>query len=347
MARVISPFKLRGSIGDMTFYENEFGPQAKQKSGPTEWHIKNQDSYKGALRNAEEWKRATAAARLLRAAMGNLRNGVKNMRLSGRMNAPMLQAIKADPVHGWGERVISYGDLTVLAGFEFNHRLSLDDALPLNVNNCYTADTDKISLQVPAFRLRKKKGLPPGATHYRLLSGVVTVDFDKRRYHQDIKASPLQAMGRQAGEAFCAEHTIADNTPGCFWMLGIEFYTMEKDGPALMKGGAMRVMQWWGKARKEEIGVGEVTAPLEVAETTALTVKEELVVKEEPPLMTTPAVKEEPAAEPLAATTPTPTPVVQFNYVTNGQQGGKVVYQVGQWGWYGTSSALRQMENKT
>ena len=352
MAKVIAPFKLKGSIGDLTFFENEFGPQAKPKGRPSEWHIKNQDSFKRALRYAAEWKRATAAAKLFRAAIGSLLNGVKNIRLSGRMNAPMVHAIHADPVHGWGERLISFGNLPTLVGFEFNHKLSLDDALPLNVENCYTINADKVWLQVPAFRLRKKKGLPPGATHYRLVSGVVTVDFDKQDYYRDIQASSLQAMGRKAGEAFCVEHGLMATTPGRFWLLGIEFYTMEKDKLKLMRGGALRVMQWWGTARTEEVGAGEAAVQA-VAETTALTVKEELVVKEEVPPTTTPAVKEEttvaPATEesteaPLVPITSTPAPVVQFNYVTNGQQSGNVAYQVGQQGWYGTSSGGKNVD---
>lgn len=348
MAFVIAPFKIKGLLGGLSYFENEFGSQVKEKGGPTEWHIKHQKSYKNALRNAEEWKRATAGAKLLRAAMGGLRNGVKSMRLSGRMNGPMLQAIKADPVHDWGERMISYGDLSALVGFEFNHRLSLEDALPLNVEHCYTVEADKISLQLPAFRLRKKKGLPPDATHYRLVSGVIMVDFDKRRYQRDIQVSPLQAMGRKAGEAFCVEHVLSASTPGSFWMLGIEFYTMKNDKPMLIKGGALRVMQWMGTVRKEEI-VGEEVRDA-VPEMTV--VKEKATVQEASSVAKKGAsekleVKEEPVVAPLTATTPTPAPVVQFNYVSSGQQSSNVAYEVGQQGWYGTSSGVRQMGNQT
>lgn len=299
MAKVISPFQIRGSIGDLTFFVNEFGQQVKAKSGPGEWHIKTQDSFKNAHRNAAEWKRATAAAQQLRIAMGNLLDGVKNMRLSGRMIAQMLQAIQADPVHDWGERVIEAGDPSVLTGFEFNHNLSLDDALPLNVEHCYTVDAGKVSLQLPAFRLRKKKVLPPKATHYQLISCMLTVDFDKRRSRQDIQESPLLAMGRQNGAPFCAEHVLASDTPGCFWLLGIKFYTTVNDKPVLLKGGALRVMRWVGPAQAEEVGVAEEGAkePLDVKETD---VREEVLVKEEP------LMQEKPVVAPLTTTTLTP-----------------------------------------
>ena len=331
MAKVISPFQIRGSIGDLVFFVNEFGQQVKEKSGPREWHVKNQDSFKNAHRNAAEWKQATAAAKLLRAAAGSLLNGVKNMRLSGRMNAPMLQAIQADPTHDWGEREIGRGDPSVLTGFEFNHNLSLDDALPLNVENCYTIAADRVSLQIPAFRLRKKKGLPAKATHYRLVSAMLAVDFDTRRCVRDIQKSPLQAMGRKAGAAFCAQHVPATVTPGSFWLLGIEFYTMEKGEPVLVKGGALRVMQWITPAHVEEVGVAEevVQEPLDLKETG---------VREEVP------VQEEAVVPPLTTSTPTPVPVVQFNYVGKRQQSGKVVYEVGQAGWQGNNTPIRSIQ---
>jgi hypothetical protein len=167
------------------------------------------------------------------------------MRLSSRMNSPMSEAIKADRIHGWGERVISSGDLSVLSGFEFNHKLSLDDALPLNINNCVSVEAGKVSVDIPAFRLRKKKNLPADATHYRLVSCLLTIDFDKRTYRQDIQESELQAMGRKAGTGFCIEQLAQpDNEQGCFWLMGIEFYKMKNDRPVLVKGGALRMMEW-------------------------------------------------------------------------------------------------------
>lgn len=319
MAKVKSLFGFRGSIGDLTFYENEYGPQVKTKGSPTQWHMKNSKSFRNARRNASEWKQATSGAQLLRWAMGSLLKGVNNMRLSGRMNAPMVKALRGDAVHDWGERDIASGDLTALTGFEFNNKLSLDDALPLNVENCYTVEAGKISLQVPAFRLRKKKALPPNATHYRLVSAVVTIDFAKKRFHQDVQASPILPMGRKAGEAFCAEHIIAADTPGCGWLLGIEFYTMKNDQTVLIKGGAMRVMQWMQPSQVEEVVMEEVTEVEQLAGSLQL-------VEQQAPAVAT-----------LLVDTPVPSPVVQVHYVNNGQAPKHLAYQVGQGQWYGTS----------
>lgn len=253
MAKVISPFKLSGSLGGLTFFENEYGPQVKEKGGPTKWQVQHLDRFANTRHNAAEWKRATAASRLTRAALGNLRDSVKNIKLSGRMIGRLLAVLKADRVHDRGERVVASGDLSLLAGFEFNYKLSLDDALPLNIANCMAVQPGKVAVNIPAFRLRKKKALPADATHYRLVSCLLTIDFEKRTYRQDKQAGELQAMGRQAGEGFCIEQVVQpDNEQGCFWLMGIEFYKMVNEKPVLVKGGALRVMEWIGQACVDE-----------------------------------------------------------------------------------------------
>jgi|GEM_PF-776172 len=257
MAKVISLFELSGSVGNTTFCKNDFGVHMKMKGGPTEWQVKHLDRFANTRNNAAEWKRITAASKLARKAMGNLLLSVKNMGLSSRMNGQLFAVLRSDPVHDWGERVISCGDLSKLSGFEFNHQLSLDDALPINPEHCYSLEAGKVVVNMPACRLRKKKGLPADATHYRFVSGVITVDFDKKTYTNDKQVSELQAMGRTAGSAFCVEHMVQPaNEQGCFWLLGIEFYKMVNERPVLVKGGALRVMEWIGKASPGEcVGV--------------------------------------------------------------------------------------------
>jgi hypothetical protein len=276
MAKVIAPFKFKGAIGDIVFYENEYGPQARQKGSPTEWHIKHQDSFKNAHRTGAEWKRATAAAKLLRCAAGGLLKSVTGMGTNGHFNKALLSTIKADKIHGLGERVIGSGNPGLLTGLELSYKLSLDDALPLNPEHCFRMEDGKISLQVPAFWLRKKKALPGTATHYRLVSAVLRIDFEKNDYDRDIKAGPLQAMGRKAGEAFSVEHLLAEDTVDRFWLLGIEFYRMENEKAKLVRGGALRVMQWVEPVKKEvslEKEAKEVGAVPEKA-----AIKEEVVV---------------------------------------------------------------------
>ncbi|AXY74825.1 hypothetical protein D3H65_12895 [Paraflavitalea soli] len=253
MAKVISLFELSGSVGDATFCKNDFGVHMKMKGGPTAWQVKNLDRFARTRHNAAEWKRITAASKLARNAISSLLPSVKNMGLSSRMNGQFFSILRSDQLHDWGERVVSSGDLSTLTDFEFNGKLSLDDALPVNPAHCYSIAAGKVVVNIPAFRLRKKKGLPETATHYRMVSGVVWIDFEKKKYRLDKEVGELQAMGRAAGTAFNVEQVIpAATEQGCFWLLGIEFYTMVNEQPKLVKGGALRIMEWIGKTSPAE-----------------------------------------------------------------------------------------------
>src|SRR5262245_47804437 len=110
MAKVHSPLKLRGAIGDLIFYKNEYGEQVRSKGQPSEWHVEHAESYENARRNAREFAQAMNGAQLLRFATGELYKSIKNIRLSGRMNGALLQVVKSDSVHGRGERRASAGD---------------------------------------------------------------------------------------------------------------------------------------------------------------------------------------------------------------------------------------------
>lgn len=246
MAKIQSPFEIRGSVGNMTYFKNEYGQQIKEKGGPTEWQVKNLERFTNTRHNAAEWKSATAASRLVRHAMGiSLLHSVNNIRLSGRMNGRLLAAIHGDLVNDYGERRVSAGNLSALSGFEFNHKLSLEDALPLNMENCFSIEAGKLAVDIPAFRIRKKKSLPADATHYRLVSCILTIDFDKRTYHQENCVSALHTVGRQAGAAFSIEQVVQPvNEQGCYWLMGVEFYRLENEHPVLVRGGALRVMEW-------------------------------------------------------------------------------------------------------
>lgn len=249
MARYKSHIEYSGSIDNLTFYKNDYGNQVKSKGSPSEHAMKHGKNFDNPRRNAAEFARAGAASKLFHQAMGPVLAGVNNQRLSGRMIGWLHDVIKGDRIHDKGERIMSAGDFSGLAGFELNVNRELDDVLPLNSANHLSLEGGKAKVDIPAFRLRKKKSIPEGATHYRLISCLLTIDFDKKQFTRAVQEGPLCAMGRTAGAGFCVEQEIpAMDQQGCFWLVGIAFYKLVDEKPKLVKGGAMRVVEWIGAA---------------------------------------------------------------------------------------------------
>ncbi|MDF2192088.1 hypothetical protein [Paraflavitalea sp. CAU 1676] len=265
MAKVHAPFELSGMTFDSVFCRTEFGNILKGKGGATPWQVANKDTMENTRRINRDFKRATKAAQLMRNALGSLIDSVNNAWLCGRVNGLMHNVVKTDMEHHWGDRRASCGDLSLVAGFEFNQKLDLDDALPLNISDCYSVEGGKVQLNMPAFRVRKKKCLPAKATHYRMVSCVLSIDFDKKKYVCNRVHSELYAMGRKAGGAFAIEQEfLTDQAQGCLWIVGIEFYKLVQEKPVLVKGGALRVMEWvpqdvCGDTVGEQVGSADVT----------------------------------------------------------------------------------------
>ncbi|MDF2188213.1 SMI1/KNR4 family protein [Paraflavitalea sp. CAU 1676] len=243
MARYYGPVKIRGSVGGLTYYENEEGQFVKEKGSPRECRMQYGEEFMRSRRYAAEFQGATAVARQLRDAMGNLTIGVRSMRASSNMTTWLLSVAHTDPVSDWGERKVWLGDLSLLQGYEFNKNNKLDDALPVPLwDNCRLVD-GKATVKLPGFRLRRKKNLPDNASHFRMVSAVLYLDAGKKTYKRDLKEGTLCEIGNKAGPAFEAEHEIAAGEGQLvLWLVGIEYLGMGKKRMEVLKGGAMRVM---------------------------------------------------------------------------------------------------------
>ncbi|WP_276483270.1 hypothetical protein [Paraflavitalea pollutisoli] len=249
MAKLDGLLKLRGSVGGLTFVRGEHGETyVKEKSGPRPCRLKDGEDFANSRRAAAEFKTSGKATRTFRYAMDRLLAGVEGRSLTGRINAWLLRAIQSDAVNEWGYRRVEAGDLTVLEGFEFNESLPLEELLPLNLRDRVPAGRDEARISVPGFRLRRAdKNVPKLATHFRMVSAMIFVDFDKHTYSRAVRVGPMTAIGRKSGADFDFDHGIVPK-PGelSFWLLGVEFVRQEGDKPVVVRGGAVRCMRVWG-----------------------------------------------------------------------------------------------------
>lgn len=79
MAKVISPFTISGTIGDLNFRGTPSCNVARLKPGPTREKVLISDRFERTRRNAGEFKSAIKDATLLRQALGDaIAGGVIN-----------------------------------------------------------------------------------------------------------------------------------------------------------------------------------------------------------------------------------------------------------------------------
>jgi hypothetical protein len=188
--------------------------------------------------------------KLLREALFTAIDSVRHPSLNGMMIKVLHATAKTDKQSKAHCRHAAAGDLSLLEEFEFNDQLSLDQALPVKFVHSLGVETGNVRLEIPSFIARRKKGFPKEATHFRIMSCGVAVDFANKDFNRHASASELLPIGKQTPGPICLEHQLkAKAGEVMFHVMGVEFFKVENGKSKLLKWGAMRIVV---VARKEE-----------------------------------------------------------------------------------------------
>jgi len=242
MAKVIGIIKLRGTIDDITFRDTQEGNIASRKTGPTREKVLYDPDFDQTRRYAGEFKLAAKDAKLLRHALGSSLDGVQRTTLNGHVIGLLYAAAQQDNTHEIGYRYAATGSVGMFEGFDFGKQ-GLDAALPVRFKHGMDAASGSMQVEIPSFIARKRKGFPAGATHFRIVSGGATINFEEGTYVNDIKTSALLPLRKQTPEAICLEHSVVAGAGEVMvQVLGIQFYAIENGREVLVKGGAVQLL---------------------------------------------------------------------------------------------------------
>jgi len=250
MAKVNSLFKLSGTIADLTFRQTEYGTIAQSRPGPSREQVLTSNKFRFTRLNAGIFRKVTQDGKLLREALRQAVSSVRHPRLNGMMIKLLYTMAKTDKRSRRPCRHAAAGDISLMEGFEFNHQLSLDQALPAKVTHSLDVVTGVMQLELPSFTARRKKGFPKEATHFRIVSCGVVVDFVSGKYRNDAHTSGLLLLGKQTPDVICWKHRLkAARGEVMVHALAIEFYKVAPGKITLLKWGAAKILQ---AARIEE-----------------------------------------------------------------------------------------------
>ena len=96
MARQKGIIKLKGTIGDITFYKTQDGHLAREKGGVEASRIKNDPAFQRTRENGSEFGRAGTAGKVLRIAIRELLLNSADGRMVSRLTQQMVKVIQAD-----------------------------------------------------------------------------------------------------------------------------------------------------------------------------------------------------------------------------------------------------------
>ena len=239
MARQKGIIKLKGTIGDITFYKTQDGHLAREKGGIDASRIANDPAFQRTRENGSEFGRAGKAGKILRTALRPLLLNSADGRMVSRLTQAMMKVIQADLVSVRGLRNVIDGEAELLFGFEFNIRGKLGTTLFAPFVASIDRAAGEIKVDLASFIPANMIAAPSGTTHYKIISGGAEIDFEAETY---VVATSETAILPWDGTATAPINQVNEVTPAStkplFLALGIEFYQEINGQMYPLKNGA-------------------------------------------------------------------------------------------------------------
>lgn len=225
MARQKGIIKIKGTLGDITFYKTQDGYLVKEKSGVDGKRIATDPAFQRTRENGSEFGRAGKAGKVLRMAFRPILIKCADNRMVGRLTQSMIKVLQADAVSERGLRNVIDGETELLVGFEFNIRGKLSNSLYAPYAAQIDRVTGELTIDILSFIPTNMIAAPSGCTHFKVISGGAEIDFENGSY---IIATSETAVLPWNGTATAAINQVnavtANSTKPLFLALGIEFY---------------------------------------------------------------------------------------------------------------------------
>ena len=239
MARQKGIIKLKGTIGDITFYKTQDGHLAREKGGIDASRIASDPAFQRTRENGSEFGRAGKAGKILRTALRALLLNSADGRMVSRLTQSMIKVLQADLVSIRGLRNIIDGEAELLTGFEFNIRGKLGTSLFAPFAATIDRVTGVIEITLASFIPANMIVAPSGTTHFKIISAGAEVDFEAETFVVDNSETAILPWDSVATAVITQTNNVTPaSTKPLFLALGVEFYQLVNGQMYPLKNGA-------------------------------------------------------------------------------------------------------------
>jgi hypothetical protein len=225
MAKQRGIIKLKGTIGDITFYKSKDGYIAREKGGIDGNRIANDPAFQRTRENGSEFGRAGKAGKTLRLALRTLLLNSSDSRMVSRLTQVMVKVIQADMTNERGLRNVIDGEAELLSGFDFNISGKLGTTLFAPFVGGIDRVTGAITVDIEPFVPINMIAAPGGTTHYKIISAGTAIDFEAETFVVSSSETAVLPWDSSTTVAINHTNTVTPNsTKPLFLALGVEFY---------------------------------------------------------------------------------------------------------------------------
>ena len=239
MARQKGIIKLKGTIGDITFYKTQDGHLAREKGGIDASRIASDPAFQRTRENGSEFGRAGKAGKVLRTALRALLLNSADGRMVSRLTQRMVKVIQADTTSERGLRNVIDGEAELLTGFEFNIRGKLGTSLFAPFVATIDRVTGDIKVDLASFIPSNMIAAPTGTTHFKIISAGAEIDFEAESFIEAHSETAILPWDVTPTAVISQTNAVTPaSTKPLFLAFGVEFYQQVNGQMYPLKNGA-------------------------------------------------------------------------------------------------------------
>lgn len=243
MARQKGIIKLKGKIGDLSFYKTQDGHLAREKGGVDASRIANDPAFVRTRENGAEFGSSATSGKTLRDALRTMLMTASDNRVTSRLTKLMTDIKNLDTVNARGERTVGTAIAlaaakALLKGFNFNNRAILGSVL----FRPYAVDVATGVITLNGLVPINDIVFPGGATHMSIKGAWAKVDFANNIYEVQMSNTvtvPLDAASNNMVLTPAAVPTLAGTD---LYLLQLEFYQEVNGVQYSLKNGAFNAL---------------------------------------------------------------------------------------------------------
>lgn len=243
MARQTGIIKLKGTIGDISFYKSSDGHLARTKGGVDANRIANDPAFQRTRENGSEFGRAGKGGKVIRNGIRVLLQNAKDKRMVSRLTKALVAVTKTDAINERGLRTIEDGDMNTLQGFEFNLNGKLSSTLFAPLTTSLDRATGVVVLDLASFAPAVRIAAPSGTTHFKVVTGAAELDFsNERSTFESAETAILPYNGADTAAINLEVALPAGSVLPIMQVVGIEFYQEVNGQMYPLKNGAYNAL---------------------------------------------------------------------------------------------------------
>ena len=243
MAKQTGIIKLKGTIGDISFYKSGDGHLARAKGGIDGKRIATDPAFQRTRENGSEFGRAGKGGKVVRNAIRVLLQNAKDKRVVSRLTTDLLKIVKTDTTNARGERTIQDGDFGLIQNFDFNKNAKLGSTLFASHDVSYDRVTGEVEINIPTFSPAIRIAGPTGTTHFKLVMGASDLDFvNETSTFESAETGILPYDNADTATIDLATTITSESTLPFIIVLGVEFYQEVNGQMYPLKNGAYNAL---------------------------------------------------------------------------------------------------------